>query len=88
MKRKVVSLVMAAAMAATLFTGCGGNSGNAGGSAAGSTAGSETSTAGSEAGTTDSGDVKELSFLDVSPSDSRTSYFESLHLFHRLFRPH
>lgn len=78
MKRKVVSLVMAAAMAATLFTGCGGNSGNAGGSTAGSTAGSETSAAGSEAGTADSGDVKELSFLDVSPSDSRTSYFESL----------
>ena len=72
MKKKMVSLFMAAAMAATVFTGCGGSGSQAAGSTADASA--ETSTA----APAESGDVKELSFLDVAPSDSRTGYFEKL----------
>ena len=74
MKKKMVSLLMAAAMAATMFTGCGGSGSKAAESTADTSAPAETSAAAPAA----SGDVKELSFLDVAPSDSRTSYFESL----------
>lgn len=74
MKKKMVSLFMAAAMAATMFTGCGGSGSKAAESKADTSAPAETSAAAPAA----SGDVKELSFLDVAPSDTRTNYFESL----------
>lgn len=70
MKRKILSLLLVAAMTATVFTGCG---------KSGTTSDSGTSGNGGSAGGTEAsgGDIT-LSFLDVAPSDTRTSYYESM----------
>lgn len=93
MKKRVVSILLASAMAVTAFTGCGGGGSSAapeasktseaGGSEA---AGSTASAAGSGASEAQGGSGEwsrefegtSLSFLDVAPSDVRTSYYEGI----------
>lgn len=85
MRRKIVSALLAAAMAATLFTGCGGGSSSTEGenSTAEESGAAEESDVSSET-TAGSGEWSRefegtsLSFLDVAPSDTRTAYYEGL----------
>ena len=71
MKRKVLSLLLVAAMTATMLTGCGGKD-----SASDSGSAGDSGNAGTEA-PAEGGDLT-LTFLDVAPSDTRTTYYESM----------
>ena len=93
MKKRVVSLLLASAMAVTAFTGCGGGGGSSSAEASkpaseapGSEASGGTSQAGSDSAEAQGGSGEwsrefegtSLSFLDVAPSDVRTSYYEGI----------
>ena len=93
MKKRVVSILLASAMAVTAFTGCGGGGGSSAAEASKASEASEAGSTASEAGSTasDAGSAAavsgdwsrefegtSLSFLDVAPSDVRTSYYEGI----------